>query len=668
MKALRLPRARVRALHLLVLSAFAIAEPELQEFGRTPEYFVVRGYDTQDVVLYGLGLVVLVPLVLITIEALAGLIHRTALAVVHQLFVCVLAFVILRDVLARHPSHFNLVATVALVVVFATMYRFWAPAQTFLTMASFAPILFIAVFLAKAHAGSMSVSPPRGVTAPSVKSQAPVVLVIFDEFALSSLLTHDNRIDAVRYPNFAALSRSSTWYRRATTVYDVTDRAVPAILTGRLRRHDQLPIVADHPRNLFTLLGRSYPVKAFQGETRLCPTSLCADAAPSFRKRLGRVFSDVKTTSLRHKPLWEGDWRTPADEVQRFLTAIEPSRRPQLYVLHVVLPHVPYQYLPSGRAYANGRALPGYSAGYRWVEDPWFVDYNYERFLLQVGYTDEVLGKIVSRLRAAELWNRSLFIVTADHGVSFHPGGHRRYVDLDNIGDIAPVPMFIKRPSQKRGKVDTLSARTIDIVPTIADELGIKAPWKFDGTSLFARDRRRPRQVVVRSYTGDVVRASWSKVEAGQQQTLAWKLRLFGSGEDSIFAQGADRQLIGRRLDSFPSSSVATIRAQFGQPATVIFRPPSRTAPSRVSGSVTGLSAGQVLKVAVAVNGRIAAVTKTTNTSGSRWFSTFVPDSVFRAGRNSITILAVQVRQDGRFALAQIGSKGASSRLASSVH
>jgi hypothetical protein len=664
MKVLPLPRARTRALHLLALSAFAIAEPELQELGRTPEYFVVRGYHTGDVVLYSLALVLFAPLLLMGIELLVGYVYQPAVRVIHPFFVCALVFLIIEDVLARYPLQWNVVLTVALVVMFATAYRFWMPAHAFLTIAAFAPILFVAVFLAKTNIGSMSLSAPPGVTMSAVKSNTPVVLVVFDEFSLSSLLTADGRIDRVRYPNFAAFGRSSTWFRSATTVYDVTDRAVPAILTGRLRRYDQLPIVSDHPRNLFTLLGGSYGVRAFQAETRLCPTNLCSSASPSLRTRLTRVFADVKTTSLRRRPIWEGDWGAPADEVARFLDSIEPSERPQLHVLHVLLPHVPYQYLPSGRAYADGRALPGYNANYRWIKNPWFVDHNYERYLLQLGYTDEVLGKIVARLRSAGLWDRSLVIVTADHGVSFHPGGHRRYADLDNVGDIAPVPMFVKRPGQRTGRVDRLGARSIDIVPTIAQQLGVRVPWKLDGTSLFAPNRRPPSRIVVRSYTGDVVRASWASVEAGQRKTLAWKLRLFGSGEDSVLAEGADRRLVGTSIAMLPSWRSTTIRASVIEPSkTVLFDPRSRTAPSRVRGIVTGLEADKVLRLAIAVNGRIAAVTKTTRIRGRTWFSTFVLDSVLRPGNNAITVLALRLAKDGQPALARIGSTGTNSRL-----
>jgi hypothetical protein len=665
-KPLPLASARTRALHLLALSTFAIAGPTLQRFAKTPEYFVVRGYHAGEVVLYSLGLVILVPMILICVEFVAGVIHRRALSIVHQFLVCVLTFLIFVPVLGRHPPRFLIYLVLGVVVVFAIAYHFWAPARMFVGIAAFAPVLFVAVFLIRVDLGGLSTAAPSGLSMPAVQSRTPVVLVLFDELALSSLLIEDGRIDGVRYPNFAALAHSSTWYRRATTDYDVTDQAVPAILTGRLIGHDEMPSVADHPRNLFTLLGGSYEIRAFQAEARLCPTNLCPDASPSLRTRLGRMLSDVKTSSTLRKPLWVGDWSTPADEVANFLAAVGPSRRPQLDVMHVLLPHVPYRYLPSGRAYDNARALPGYGAGYRWNSVSWFIDHNYLRYLLQLSYTDEVLGKVVGRLKSTGLWNRSLVIVTADHGVSFRTGGHRRYVDLNNVADIAPVPLFVKLPGQQRGRADRLEATSIDIVPTIADVLGIKVPWRLDGRSLLAQGRRPPSNVVVRSYTGDVVHAAWDRVEAGQRQTLEWKIRLFGSGADSVFAEGPDRQLLGKDPDAFPFWRTNAIRADLRQ-SLVSFDPRSSIAPSRVSGTVTGVSRGQALRLAIAVNGRIAAVTKLLNIGDRPEFSTLVPDSAFHAGKNAIAVFAVRTDERRKLALAPIG-RGTESRLTARGH
>ena len=50
--------------------------------------------------------------------------------------------------------------------------------------------------------------------------------------------------------------------------------------------------------------------------------------------------------------------------------------------------------------------------------------------------------------------------------------------------DIASVPLFIKLPGQKKGTVSDFPATLEDILPTLADVLDIKIPWKMTGHSL----------------------------------------------------------------------------------------------------------------------------------------------------------------------------------------
>ena len=50
---------------------------------------------------------------------------------------------------------------------------------------------------------------------------------MFDELPLTSLMGPGGRIDAGRYPSFAGLARTATWYRGATAVHDSTALAVP---------------------------------------------------------------------------------------------------------------------------------------------------------------------------------------------------------------------------------------------------------------------------------------------------------------------------------------------------------------------------------------------------------------------------------------------------------
>jgi hypothetical protein len=628
----------------------------LQILGDSPVYFAVQGFHALDVVLYSVALVLAVPALAMGVELIAALVHAKAAVIVHQLFVVILTFLILIRALHSLPFTFMVIGALAIATFTARVYRICQPARTFLTICALAPILFLVVFLLKVPLSALSATEPPAGTMPVVNAQTSVVLVVFDEFAPSSLMTEAGEIDSVRYPNFAALARSSTWYRNATTVYDATDWAVPAILTGQIPGRDQLPVVADHPQSVFTLFGRSYDVRAFQAVTRLCPVSVCPNASPPLGTRLRRVLSDVEKTSLLRLPDHEGEWSSPPEELSDFISTIKPSRRPKLAVLHLLLPHEPLQYLPSGRQYEGGGSIDGYVWD-RWAGDRRLVEQAYQRYLLQVGYVDRVLGQLVRRLKSAGLWDDSLVIVTADHGVSFRPGERRRLVSSRNIPDIAPIPLFVKRPRQLKGAVDERSAQSIDIVPTIADVLRIDVPWRLDGRSLLAPGRRLPSEIVVRSYTRDVVKVSWRRVKAERDATIAWKVRRFGSGTQSLFARGWYRQLIGKDAALYPAWQSPTIQAEILWPSSTQFDPRSSFAPSRVVGTVSGTPSNETLKLAIAVNGRIAAVTETFRTDDVTRFATFVPDWALREGSNQFTVLAVRGRSSGRFTLAKIGSK-----------
>ena len=78
--------------------------------------------------------------------------------------------------------------------------------------------------------------------------------------------------------------------------------------------------------------------------------------------------------------------------------------------------------------------------------------------------------------------------MTADHGLAFKPGLSRRTINRRTFGEIAGVPLFIKAPGQRAGRIVDAPARTIDILPTVADQLGVAMPWEVEGRSL--RDAR----------------------------------------------------------------------------------------------------------------------------------------------------------------------------------
>ena len=77
-----------------------------------------------------------------------------------------------------------------------------------------------------------------------------------------------------------------------------TGFALLAILTGNYPEQGDLPVAADHPRNLFTLLGGRYRLHAQEPLTELCPRALCPPDRASPSARLAAIVSDLEIVSL----------------------------------------------------------------------------------------------------------------------------------------------------------------------------------------------------------------------------------------------------------------------------------------------------------------------------------------------------------------------------------
>src|SRR5439155_6973981 len=157
----------------------------------------------------------------------------------------------------------------------AALYSKARSVRTLLTVLAPAPLVFLALFLGSSQVTRLVFPKHVSVRTERVSSRTPVVFVMFDEFSTTSLMDRSERIDARRFPNFAALAADSTWFRSATTANGHTEVAVPGILAGHIPGGQPLPIAADYPHNLFTLLGGNYRLQVMESLTRLCPRSLC---------------------------------------------------------------------------------------------------------------------------------------------------------------------------------------------------------------------------------------------------------------------------------------------------------------------------------------------------------------------------------------------------------
>lgn len=677
---MRLRAARphlIRFAHLLVLSAFAISQPLLDILANHAEFFAVRGSTPSDIVLFALAVTFLPGLALFAVEALVFAVSARAGTGLHLVFVGGLAALFGIQVLERLGLDGTVVLIAGAVVLgAATALAVWRVSlvRSFLTILAPAPLVFLLFFLFGSPVDRLVFPADVEVSTAAVRGSTPVVLVILDELPVISLMNAKQEIDAERYPNFARLARDSTWFRTASTVSGTTTLAVPAILTGRRPRRGRLPVYQNHPQNLFTLLGGRYNLHVQESQTRICPEELCGRRHSDTTERLSSLYSDARTVyaHLVAPPALEdrlpaidetwgdfgGDTATELEarttlpkidvrtfhigrikDFRDFMGGIKPERgtSPTLHVLHTLMPHGPFLYFPDGTVSAvESTRAPG-REGELWLDDALALQ-SHQRHLLQLGFTDHLLGQFLDRLEKQGVYDDALVVLVADHGVSFRGGDLRRRPTQTNFAELAYVPLFVKRPGgEGGGSVVDRHVQTIDVLPTIADALEVDIPWRVDGVSAFSEGDSAGGKVVVSRLSMDAATAI-----AQRQAALKRQLELFGSGKWGldVFRAGPYGALVGRKLGSLRVAGGGEGSVTVDAVGTRLLGSlPARSplVPSPLAGTLSGVAAGDELLFAL--NGEIAAVARAYASSGGVVrFSALAPPTAFKSGANELRV------------------------------
>ena len=636
----------LRGLHLLVLSALAIAQPLFTELDDA-RLFILLDHGPGQIVLLAVLATLVPPALLLAAEAIAGIWSRRVAGWLHLCFVAGLAAIFVSQLVADEWGPSSAVhALVALLggASFAAAYASWSPVRSIVTVLAPVPILFVALFLFSSDVHRVAVASQGDPASPPVQLEDPVVMIVLDELSATALQDVRGRIDAARFPNFARLAGDATWFRNATTPHSFTDFAVPGIVSGRRAAPDSLPTTADHPRNLFALL-RGNPMIVQESFTDLCPRSICPASGSA-----GDVVDVVARTSMRQwlppalsrRIATVGIDDNPPGDAARFLASLGQSSRPALHYLHLLLPHVPYVYLPSGRLHssrAGGIIGLGDGVDHVWGRDPWPVVQAQQLHLLQVVYLDRLIGAVIDRLEETGMYDRSLVVVVADHGVSFRPGSPHRQVTRENFADIMAVPFFVKAPGQTQGEVNDEFVRNTDALPTIVDALGVRSPWELEGRSALAARTGANPELDVQTGLGPRVASFGARAFVERRdQAVADQAARFGPGEEGLYRIGPRAELIGRRPPARPVSRSALIVP--ATPVRPLHRPSAPEVPSRVAGTLVGPRASAVRQIAVALNGRIAATTRTFSLGATR-FTAMLPERLLRPGPNRISFYEI---------------------------
>jgi hypothetical protein len=144
-------------------------------------------------------------------------------------------------------------------------------------------------------------------------------------------------------------------------------------------------------------------------------------------------------------------------------------------------------------------------------------------------YTDDVVRELVESLQQEPWFERTLIVITGDHGYSL--GEHGSSGQAGGWRELVWVPLVIHgaHPRLPRGGHDEV-ATLLDIPPTVADLLGIRDPNPWIGSSLLAGGRSRASFAVERQSATFGERHQFSMVV----DPASGRARLFDALQDPL--------------------------------------------------------------------------------------------------------------------------------------
>jgi hypothetical protein len=645
----------------VALTGVLVAQPVFDLLRTNASILILWGLNGWQLVLFVLAIVAGPAAMFCAIEAIAGAISPRARWPVHVALVGVLtlsiAVVVANKVTDLEPLLIVAIATLA-VAGFMVLFVRYAVVRTWLRYLALMPVVLGVAFAGMSPATDIAFGTASFADV-QPSNPARVVVVVFDELPTTSMLDGHGNIDASLFPNFAALARGANWYRNDTTVAPFTEAAIPAILTGRYPKSQfRVPDIAEYPQNLFTLLGQTYEMNVHEPRTHLCPQQVCTSVVREKRGlgvalhdsyNIWRDFIALNPVAFSlHDPLATD--LHPVNGARKFIDSIQPTSRPRLDFLHVLLPHFPWHYLDTTQDYAS---LPIYENGLdpqlRWRND-WVATLSYQKHLLQAQASDTLLGRIIARLKDVGAYDGSMIVVTADHGASFVGGQLFRGVTATTYPEIMWTPLLMKLPDQHQGTIDDRPASSIDIVPTIADVLGVRVPWEFDGTTLLGPAQPDgPRRLL--DWGGSAIHpvdgTNYLTVDgpAGFQTVMKAvamppdpnpALRLYRISEFG--------SMVGRPVKEFdvqPSAEPLDVSIDVPQRYQTVDLDANKAPWASLHGTVNIRE--EDVPLALAVNGRIAAIYKTYGApkGGRTDFWGMIPPSLLRQGRNTLEFYAL---------------------------
>jgi arylsulfatase A-like enzyme len=352
-------------------------------------------------------------------------------------------------------------------------------------------------------------------------------------------------------PNLEEFAKDSAVFSRAFSTASWTPPGTTSILSGLYpTAHTNQP-----PKRLTTALQTGIKLPA---ELRLLPEILkengyqssALSSNPWITEEFGFDRGFDRFYYSKHLDA-KGILDRSRKSVERFLQSADQSF---FMYLHLIDPHAPYTSHPQHQ-FSGELSRRKYS-------ETALADIN--AYDSEIAFTDYHLGKFFEYLKANDLYDNSIIVVTADHGEAFDEHGitgHGFHLHVEEVH----IPLIFKGLG-KTGRFDN-SVSQVDILPSILDILKLPQPYALAGISLrkteeigkrtgvYSENYRIYRQRAFSSVDGERLIMEMGDIENPKDQMS--KKGLYALAQDPLEQSNLEDQELETELKSYLDQTIA---------------------------------------------------------------------------------------------------------------
>ncbi|HEX7704520.1 MAG TPA: sulfatase-like hydrolase/transferase [Kofleriaceae bacterium] len=148
-----------------------------------------------------------------------------------------------------------------------------------------------------------------------------------------------------------------------------------------------------------------------------------------------------------------------------------------------------------------------------------------------VSYQDDLIGQLTKKLTDWGVWDQTMLVITADHGDEQWEDGRVGHGGSERE-TLLHVPLIIHYPPMFPATKVTEGVEAIDILPTIADAMGVTHDPEWQGISLIP---------VANGQGGYPWMSFSSQYESSHAGRIGhWKVKLMGTGQPHVYDLSKD--------------------------------------------------------------------------------------------------------------------------------